>query len=192
MAIREIFEIGGAVLLSLGGAGAIIFGLSSWLGKVWAARILAEEKAKYGQDLEAFKSALSNEAERHRVRLKKSEFIFEKEFEAASKLVYLVRDINPQMTHPEMDWFDACDDIALSFSKIESQLHDFMKSHGAVLPDGVKHLLSLCHGISAENKFEVDSKGPTTKANNAAEVLFGHLKQAEFEFLGMVHGQVST
>jgi len=191
MTMSDVFEIGAAVLLSLGGAGAVLFGLSSWLGKVWASRILEAEKAQYGQDLESFKSDLSKEAERHRIRLKKSEFIFEKEFEAASKLVALIRDINPKMTNPEMDWYDACDDMALSFPKTENVLHEFMRNHGAVLPDGVKHLLSICHGIAAENKFEIDANGVSTKSNSAAEALFDNLKQAEIEILKQVHGQVS-
>jgi hypothetical protein len=40
----EPFEIAQAVLLSLGGGGAIVFGLSSFLGKVWAQKILQSEK----------------------------------------------------------------------------------------------------------------------------------------------------
>ena len=46
--------MGAAILEFLGAvgtAGAILFGLSSWLGKVWASRILAAEQAKYAQAL---------------------------------------------------------------------------------------------------------------------------------------------
>lgn len=38
------FKLAGAVLFSIGSAGAIIFALSSWLGKVWANRILERER----------------------------------------------------------------------------------------------------------------------------------------------------
>ena len=38
------FELAGAVLFSIGSAGAILFALSSWLGKVWASRILERER----------------------------------------------------------------------------------------------------------------------------------------------------
>ena len=47
MNITEIAQAGGVILVSLGGAGAILMGLSSWLGKVWASKILAEDKNKY-------------------------------------------------------------------------------------------------------------------------------------------------
>jgi hypothetical protein len=40
----EVFRISTAVLTSLGGGTVIIFVFSSWLGKVWASRILANEK----------------------------------------------------------------------------------------------------------------------------------------------------
>lgn len=44
---QMILEILGAV----GVAGVILFGLSSWLGNVWASRILAREQAKYDEAL---------------------------------------------------------------------------------------------------------------------------------------------
>ena len=58
MTATEVFEVGGAVLLSLGGASALLFGLSSWLGKVWAERILSREKAEQAKELEDFKKRL--------------------------------------------------------------------------------------------------------------------------------------
>lgn len=38
------FELAGTILFSIASAGAILFGLSSWLGKVWASRILERER----------------------------------------------------------------------------------------------------------------------------------------------------
>jgi hypothetical protein len=38
------FELAGAILFSVGSAGAILVALSSWLGKVWASRILEQER----------------------------------------------------------------------------------------------------------------------------------------------------
>lgn len=39
------------VLGAVGTAGAVLFGLSSWLGNVWASRLLAREQAKYDEAL---------------------------------------------------------------------------------------------------------------------------------------------
>ena len=40
------------ILGSVGGGGAIVAGLSSWLGKVWADRLMVKETAKFREDLE--------------------------------------------------------------------------------------------------------------------------------------------
>lgn len=40
------------ILGSVGVGGAIVAGLSSWLGKVWADRLMAKETAKFREDLE--------------------------------------------------------------------------------------------------------------------------------------------
>lgn len=42
--MKEIFEVAGAILFSLGGGSVIIFALSSWLGKIWAQRIINKEE----------------------------------------------------------------------------------------------------------------------------------------------------
>ena len=48
----EVLKIALGVIAALGGGGAIVAGLSSWLGKVWADRLMVEEKAKYEKELE--------------------------------------------------------------------------------------------------------------------------------------------
>ncbi len=57
--MKLIFEIVSAVILSVGGAGVIILGLSSWLGKVWANRILESEKKQHQIEIEEYKSELT-------------------------------------------------------------------------------------------------------------------------------------
>ncbi len=51
MQLTELFEISAAVLASLGGGGVIVLAFSSWLGKVWAARLMEKEKARYQKEL---------------------------------------------------------------------------------------------------------------------------------------------
>jgi hypothetical protein len=46
---EETFKLISAMLVSIGGASIIILGLSTWLGKVWANRILEKEKAQLTQ-----------------------------------------------------------------------------------------------------------------------------------------------
>ena len=63
MNTEQAFEIAQAVLVSVGGASFILFVLSNWLGKVWANRLMTEERAKHESDLAELKAKLQKEAE---------------------------------------------------------------------------------------------------------------------------------
>lgn len=63
----QIWGVAGAVLVALGGGGAIVLAMSSWLGKVWANRILQDEKAKYEAQFAVLKSALDKQIHAHNV-----------------------------------------------------------------------------------------------------------------------------
>ena len=60
MSWEDALKLVSAFLASVGGAGAIIFGLSSWLGKVWANRILEADRVKYQTQLEVIKKVSDN------------------------------------------------------------------------------------------------------------------------------------
>lgn len=47
MTVTEILETGASIIASLGGAAAILFGLSSYLGKIWADRALQEQRQQH-------------------------------------------------------------------------------------------------------------------------------------------------
>lgn len=55
---ETVFKFVTAALASIGVGGGIIFALSSWLGKVWASRILGNEKHKLESELEKTKRDL--------------------------------------------------------------------------------------------------------------------------------------
>ena len=61
----EVWSITQAIIVSVGGAGIIIIGLSSWLGKVWANRIMETDRAKYARELELLRSKLQHENEQN-------------------------------------------------------------------------------------------------------------------------------
>lgn len=62
--MSTIVEIAAAILVSLGGAGAIILGLSGYLGKLWAQRLMEQERASYQARLKALEADLHRESER--------------------------------------------------------------------------------------------------------------------------------
>jgi hypothetical protein len=59
MTFEDVAKIVLTVIASLGGGGAIVVALSSWLGKVWANRLMAAEQAKHSQDLEKLRAELT-------------------------------------------------------------------------------------------------------------------------------------
>jgi len=69
MSLNEILGISGAFLGSLGGGSAIVIACSSWLGKVWATRILEAEKTQLQKEIEFYKKDLQKEIEADKYRL---------------------------------------------------------------------------------------------------------------------------
>ena len=177
----EIFKISASILGSLGGGALIVGAFAKWLSDFWANRLIQNAKTRLDAEMESYK-----------IKLKKSEFIFQKEFEAASELVALIRGFLPTYKHPQMDWHEACDEIAHDFNKIELRLDDYLSKHGAVLKENVVDLISVCIAIAAENKFAITSLEVPEVANDAANNLYNKLQEAERIALQQVHSQSST
>lgn len=72
MNYEEIFAIGAAIIVSLGGAGAIILGISKWLGDFIATRLINKYKFKHDRELEGIKSKYTHELELIKSELDKS------------------------------------------------------------------------------------------------------------------------
>jgi hypothetical protein len=53
MDYTEVSQVAAAVILALGGGGAIVAGMSSWLGRLWADKLLERERTSHAQLLEA-------------------------------------------------------------------------------------------------------------------------------------------
>jgi hypothetical protein len=54
----EVFQISASIIVALGGGGAIVAGLSSWLGKLWAEKLLERTRDTNQRSLEAHKREL--------------------------------------------------------------------------------------------------------------------------------------
>jgi hypothetical protein len=67
MSISEVWSVALAVLASIGGGGILTVGLSSWIGKVWADRILEREKASLQKQFAEAKLELDKSLHRHNV-----------------------------------------------------------------------------------------------------------------------------
>jgi predicted nuclease with TOPRIM domain len=67
--MKEVFSVAAAILASIGGAGAILLGLSNWLGKIWSSRVIEREKAELTKSIERVKAELQESNERVKAEL---------------------------------------------------------------------------------------------------------------------------
>ena len=94
----DAIQIAAAVIISLGGGGAIVLGLSSWIGKLWADRLLARESAAHQRSLEAHKRELEL-AFNARNRVSEAEFeIYRSLWAEVTKLAYMGQGIRSGLT----------------------------------------------------------------------------------------------
>src|SRR5260221_7098450 len=88
LSFQDAFKVVAAAILSVGGGGVIVVGLSSWLGKLWAQLLMQKDIAKYAADLESLKGKLEGANKRIQAELDKTVYVhrvqFETEFKALS------------------------------------------------------------------------------------------------------------
>lgn len=187
-----------SVLLALGG-NATLLAVLGFLAKSFLEKMIirdtkvfeAELKAKMDSEIEKFKSTLTRDVESYKVQLKKSEVFFGQELEAASTFSSLFHSILSGYSHPQMDWHDACDDIACNFGGIERQLSEFMGKHAAVLSDEERSALIDVLSTAGYGKFDVIDGNVSADANAKAEELHTKLKELEARLIGRVRAQAS-
>lgn len=72
MSQAEIWSTASAVLVSLGGGGFIVWALSSYLGNIWAKKLLTKYQADLDKELEKIKKEYTAEIELYKVELEKA------------------------------------------------------------------------------------------------------------------------
>lgn len=76
MSLVDILYVGLAIVASLGGGSLLVLALSSWLGKVWAQRLMERDRATHQRDLEQLRADLTKRNEEEVSRLKAGLDIF--------------------------------------------------------------------------------------------------------------------
>lgn len=203
MTLDEIFKAATAILASIGTATLILAGFAAWLGKLWTKRIiqnekanldkfLQEEKAKLDAHFQREKAKLDSLLESHKSKLSKSQFTFQKEFEATSELSVLFSSLLPEHDSPNMGFHDACDEMARRFDQCEKELRSYQGKHGAVLTKEHIDLLSRCIYLAGSNKHSVENGDVPGSANDAAEEIYDKLKELQNKLVARVYDQVAT
>lgn len=82
----DIFALFGKVVASLGGAGLIIIGLSSWIGKIWADKLMETQRKQNQKEIEKFKSELHKELELLKAKNEKMNYMTKTQFDAEFRM----------------------------------------------------------------------------------------------------------
>lgn len=69
--MKDIINLMSIIIVSAGGAGGIILGLSNWIGKIWMDKFAEKHRVKYEKELEVYRTELN-------VRLNKFDKLEEK------------------------------------------------------------------------------------------------------------------
>lgn len=186
------------ILLAFGGNAALLAVLGL-LGKSLLEKLIArdtkrfesEMKAKTNAEIERLRNELLSSVESYKVQLKKSEFLFQKEFEAASEFTALFQSIHPGFNYPLMDWSDACDEIAQDLGKIEIRLGDFLAKFGAVLTDEERKTLTVAMSDAGFGKFDVIDGEVDPEANRQAGEIYNNLQALQAKLVARVRDQSS-
>jgi hypothetical protein len=90
------------LIAELGGLAVIVIGLSAWLGKIWAGRILENDRQHYREELEGLKSSYEATNKSLQAELEKRIHVhrvqFEAEFRALSEIWAKITDLRSDMT----------------------------------------------------------------------------------------------
>jgi hypothetical protein len=87
MTVADAWSVALAVLASLGGGGLIVASLSSWLGNVWASRILEKDRAKYATEIERLKADLDRATRQFQGEIEKTLFVTKTHFETEFQIL---------------------------------------------------------------------------------------------------------
>ena len=102
MNLSDMLNIVAAKIIAIGGDGGIIFGLSSWLGKLWANRLLEQQKNEnmtaleqhkndLAQGLESFKNSLAKEKDSEIEKLKNELSLISTKYQTEHSMLFTQR-----------------------------------------------------------------------------------------------------
>lgn len=144
-----------AVLGAFGGAAVIGAVVAKFVSDHASKQWLQTHKGQLDTLLETHKAGLAKETETHKLSLKRQELLVDREIAAADALMKLHRKIYPTYSHPDMEWGDACEDVARRLDTVEREAEDFLEQHSAVISDDVYRLLEIVKNEAADTKFHV-------------------------------------
>ena len=185
------------VLLAFGGNAALL-AILAILAKSLLEKLIvrdtkifeSELKSKTDGEIERLKSEMTRNVESYKIQLKKSEFLFEREYAAALEFESVVRSIVPRPSRPDMDCEDAMQEVIDAFERTERRLDAFLTSWGPVLNDDERTLLRSAISMATDGKFYGSAEGDPA-GYQTAESLCNKVTELETRLINRVRGQSS-
>ena len=177
------------ILSSIGGTTVILGGLFGWLGKRHLDKILEVERSENKEKLALLQSEISKEVEHHKSKLKLNEKFLENQLEASFKLYKIMKDMVPEKNYPEMDWYEACDEIACNFESLQKQLAEFLENHYTTLPPDIYETLQSTEYLCSDGKLEIDGPDVPEFLNKKADEAFENIKESCVKLKSYIDGQ---
>lgn len=183
------------ILAILGTAGFMAIGGSFLIKLLVGKGIESAIKLNFDKHLETFKSELTKDIERLRLSLKNSETFFSGQLSALTELRKMSRSMLPRKSRPDMDFYEACWDVATTFSKHADNLDEFLYKHEPVLPTEILKLVEKAAVLANEGSFEFylsDTNEPivTERGVEMAEELYELVREAALSLQKAVDSQV--
>ena len=178
MGLIELGPVLAAVVVTVGAAGGLAVGVAKSVAKLMAKTYV-----------EQVKHELRQETESYRTKLRKSEFLFEKEFEAASEFIDLHRRLSPKIRYPDEEWDEAVNRFGSNLEQVEQDIGEYLSVHGAALQEPAQSMVRNALDKAEYGKFEWHEDEP---ARRIAEDVLNRLKEIEAELLRAVWAQSST
>ncbi len=132
------------ILAALGGGTVVATGIITWSAKILRDKV----KLKLDEDLEKAKSELSKDLEQHKTKLKITELLFQKKYEATSAYILYLHDITDYI----QDLDDPYPSIMNNLREICGKTENYLRQYGVILSNDIyKKLKEISDDIRLMN-----------------------------------------
>lgn len=104
-------------------------------------------------EISKIKGSIDIKIELEKHKLKNTEIYFQKQLEAMKELYKLRTNILPEYRMPDMEWDDACLDIAQEFTEIEEKIENFLVEYFSIISQSIVSNLTIAKNCAAQGKF---------------------------------------
>ena len=115
--MSQIWQTVLAIIGSVGGAGVIILGISSYIGKLWADRLLQKKAHEFDKELEEHKTGLSIITEKYKTEAERLTYISKVQFETEYNIYQKIFEALFDFTDSSSKLFPRLDSIPIDLDE---------------------------------------------------------------------------